>query len=263
MARVCSLLTRRQALMALAALPLAPAARASVADWLPYAADEVMVLQPFPAESVRIDPVLRDFDWPAPPGERVIEPRLTGRAPRTRGTRPLPRTYAGEPPSAYTRTAKAEGVAPWLLFGVALQESQLAFGKQLLPWPWTLCVQGQGERHADFAKTLAALNGYVRQGVTNVDCGAMQVNWYWHGDKLGDTRRALDPHANLAVGARILRGHFDARRSWRKAVALYHTGADDTPGKLARGSRYANQTLQRLARLGVHIPTLLQGRGDV
>ena len=54
-------------------------------------------------------------------------------------------------------------------------------------------------------ETLAALKGYVGRGVTNVDCGAMQVNWRWHADRLGSIERALDPYPNLSVGAQILR----------------------------------------------------------
>ncbi|MDQ0586634.1 hypothetical protein [Variovorax paradoxus] len=72
-------------------------------------------------------------------------------------------------------TAQRAGVPAWLLFGIALQESQLAFGKATVPFPWTLCVRGRGERHNSYQAVRDALQGYLRAGVTNVDCGAMQV----------------------------------------------------------------------------------------
>lgn len=235
--------SRRQLLLAGAAALIVPAlahARSEDASpWLPYASHEVM----------RINPVLRDFELPA----RRIEPRLTRRAARAGNP--------GQPPRAYVRMGRRHGVAPWLLFGVALQESMLKFGERALPYPWTLCVRGRGQRYGSYAQTLQALRSCVQGGVSNVDCGAMQVNWHWHGDKLGSFERALDPYPNLAVGARILRGHYEARGDWRQAVALYHTGSDASGSTRARGQRYAGQALARLARLGVDVPALLQGHG--
>ena len=153
------------------------------------------------------------------------------------------------PPAAYVRTAARHGIPAWVLYGVALQESQLKFGKRTLPYPWTLCVRGRGLRFGSYASTVAALKRLVAAGVTNIDCGAMQVNWRWHGDKLRTAENALEPYANLDIGARILRQCFEARRNWRKAVADYHTGGN--PSARARGERYMRQTFARLARMGV------------
>ncbi len=218
-------------------------AESGVMQWLPYDASQVM----------RINPIVRDFEMPA--AVRRIEPVLTAQ--------PTARYRQGaaglQPPRAYVRTGQRHGVAPWLLFGVALQESMLKFGERTLPYSWTLCVRGKGMRFADYAQTLAALQGFVQARVTNVDCGAMQVNWHWHSDKLVSVERALDPYPNLAVGARILRAHYEDRRDWRRAIALYHTGSDASAETRARGERYASQTLTRLARQGVDVAALLRG----
>lgn len=225
-------------------------ALASAAGWMPYPDEQVVLIQPQlsrtrtdtlqPVHTVRINPVITDFQ--------------TNPALRQAVTHPHPQSLPplrGQPPRAYVRVGQQIGVDPWLLFGVALQESRIAFGKRTLPYPWTLCVRGRGMRFGDYNKTLNALAGYVQRGVTNVDCGAMQVNWYWHRSRLVSFERALDPYPNLVVGARILRGHYDARRNWHRAVALYHTGAWDTAAKRSRGTRYADQTFARLARLGL------------
>lgn len=158
-------------------------------------------------------------------------------------------TAPPHPPAAYVRTAARHGIPAWVLYGVALQESQLKFGTRTLPYPWTLCVRGRGLRFGSYASTVAALKKLVAAGVTNIDCGAMQVNWRWHGDKLRTAEHALEPHANLDIGARILRACFDRRRNWVTAVADYHTGGN--PAARARGQRYARQTFARLARMGV------------
>ena len=257
-------LTQRRGLLVRAAALLAGAvawpAQARVSDWLPYRPYQVRRLEPrlsgemhhaaVSGRTLRIDPVITDFE-PAAPRHAVHRP---GKASAT--------TASGlQPPGAYVRIARQYGVDPWLLYGVALQESQLKFGARTLPYPWTLCVRGKGLRYAGYGETLAALKGYVGRGVTNVDCGAMQVNWRWHADRLGSFERALDPYPNLSVGAQILRGHYDARGDWRHAIALYHTGSDATVETRQRGERYAAQTLARLERLGVrHAATIAGGR---
>lgn len=244
-AAASSLPSRRAVIGCLAGLPVAAAAT----GWMPYPDSQVTVIQPRLSHAharpasvsrVRIEPVITDFRAPAPLREALARPR----------TQALP-PLGDAPPRAYVRVGRSASVDPWLLFGVALQESQLKFGARTLPYPWTLCVRGRGLRYADYEHTLRALKSYVERGVTNVDCGAMQVNWYWHSDRLGSFERALDPYPNLMTGAHILRGHYDRQGDWRQAVALYHTGAWDTAAKRARGNRYASQTLARLERLGI------------
>jgi|GEM_PF-588755 len=265
-----TLLTRRSCLAGAGLLLAAPLAwsrqgGAGAMDWMPYPADQVMRLEPTLARpavarvipprpatrtlpaSVRIEPVIADFEPVTAAGRRAI--RFSGHLP----------ALGSQPPRAYVRTAHAYDIDPWLLYGVALQESRIAFGRRALPYPWTLCVRGQGLRYASYDKTLAALKGYVQRGITNVDCGAMQVNWHWHSAKLGSFARALDPYPNLQVGARILRDTYERSGNWRQAVALYHTGSADTQAKRDRGARYASQTFSRLARMGVHVSGARRG----
>jgi hypothetical protein len=155
------------------------------------------------------------------------------------------------PPTAYVLTGQRLGVPAWVLFGVALQESQLLFGHEALPWPWTLDVDGRAERHGSCAAARAALAGYLRAGVTNVDCGAMQVNWRAHSALLESPARALDPYLNLAAGAAILRDGFAATGSWPRAVGLYHTGSFTGSGRRWRAVRYVAGVSRRLSRHGL------------
>lgn len=222
--------------------------------WLDvYAAGEIKTLmpaQPLRAGLRRIEPsAVRPVDIPS-----LRATQRAGATPRT-ATGTLPALK--QPPTAYVLTARQFGVPPWLMYGVALQESQLAFGRAVVPYPWTLCVRGRGERHASYREVRDALARYLQAGVTNVDCGAMQVNWHWHSDKLQNVDRALDPYPNLAAGAAILRGHFQATGQWRTAVGLYHTGSLDTLEKRERSIRYADGVQRRLASHGVSLDAVV------
>jgi hypothetical protein len=244
-------LQRRRLLGGPLAALLLGAGPARAIGWMPYPPDQVMRIDPVLTQgneasaTVRIDPVITGFELPQD-ARRALEHL------NQPGVRLPP--LAGEPPQAYVRTGQRHGVPPWLLYGVALQESRIKFGQRDLPYPWTLCVQGVGLRYASYGQSLAALKRYAGARITNVDCGAMQVNWHWHKDKLGSFEQALDPYFNLAVGAQILRRHFEVSGHWRQAIALYHAGSDQTDAAHARGARYAQAALSRLARLGVAMP---------
>jgi hypothetical protein len=147
-------------------------------------------------------------------------------------------------PPGYAAMGRRHGVPPLLLYGVALQESKVLFGEQALPHPWTLCVRGEPMRFETHAAAAQHLRSCVLRGVTNVDCGCMQVNWYYHQRRLQTFTRALDPYPNIAVGAQILREHFDATGDWFKAVGRYHHPTD-----AARAQAYASSVFARLPRI--------------
>ncbi len=232
-----------------------------LSTWVPYAPSPTKTLMPR-ITGTRASELSHFMATHEEVGYRRIEPRRQpARQPTLTQTVPLNNTISGKfmrtPPTAYVLTAQRSGVPAWLLFGVALQESQLAFGREMLPYPWTLCVAGRGERHATYEQTLAALSRYVRAGLTNVDCGAMQVNWYWHKDRLGSFALALDPYPNLAAGASILRDHYKATGHWATAIGLYHTGSFDSAGRRIRAQGYATSVIARLRRLGVDVKPFL------
>lgn len=221
-------------------------------EWWPYRADA----------AVRLDPTLTQRSADGVPSGYVkrMPQALHGKQDH------LPQASVMRsallPPKAYDLTGQRWNIDPWVLYGVALQESQMKFGETTLPYPWTLCVAGAARRYGSYAATLQALRRYVNErGIRNVDCGAMQVNWRWHSDKLQSFERALDPYPNLAVGAQILRAHFEREGSWMRAAALYHTGSDKDAATVARGQRYSSGVFRRLARMGLDTPSLLASTG--
>jgi hypothetical protein len=148
-------------------------------------------------------------------------------------------------PPAYRAAALAARVPPRLLYGIALQESAMGFGEHVLPWLWTLNIRGTPHRYATYADAVATLSQTVDiRRIRNVDCGPMQVNWGYHAATLGSFARALEPRANLAVGAALLAGHYRDTGDWYLATGRYHNPADG-----ARARAYANGVFARLDHL--------------
>ena len=148
-------------------------------------------------------------------------------------------------PPAYRDAAVAARIPPRLLYGIALQESAMAFGDHVLPWLWTLNIRGTPHRYATYKDAVLALTQTVTlKKIRNVDCGPMQVSWRYHADKLLTFERAMDAHINLAVGATILARHYRATRDWHQATGRYHNEVDTV-----RARRYADGVFARVAKL--------------
>ena len=153
-------------------------------------------------------------------------------------------------PPGYVAMGDKNGVPPWFLYGIALQESNMLFGHRALPFPWTLNVKGQGKRYKSYDEALFALKDFVSRGLTSVDIGCMQVNWRWNGHRLQTLERALDPYSNIDAGAQILRAEYAATGDWFKTAMRYHAGVI-TPANQQRATGYASDVFKRLERMGI------------
>ena len=147
-------------------------------------------------------------------------------------------------PPAYAAAARAMRVPARVHYAVALQESVMRYGRKHLPYPWTLNVETRPERFDTSGEAVARLDALLRRGVRNIDCGAMQVNWRWHEDKLVSPKLALHPFRNLDIGARILAERYAETPDWFTAVGRYHS-----PGDAARARRYARLVYARMAQI--------------
>jgi hypothetical protein len=148
------------------------------------------------------------------------------------------------PPEGYQLIGARTGVPALVLYGVALQESARVFGASVLPYPWTLCVQGKGLRYSDRDSAIDAMHRFIASGVTNIDTCLMQVNWGYHKHLLQTPELALDPYPNMAIGAHILKQRFKETPQWYTAVGRYHS-----PANADRAKRYADSVFARLAQI--------------
>jgi hypothetical protein len=137
--------------------------------------------------------------------------------------------------AALARAAEdALGIPADLLLAVGVVESgryDQSVGRAE-PWPWTINAEGKGARFDTKAAAIAAVEALQREGVSSIDVGCMQVNLAYHGAAFASLEEAFDPVINVAYGAHFLDSLHDARGSWSKAVAAYHSS---TP---ARGIPY-------------------------
>jgi hypothetical protein len=115
-------------------------------------------------------------------------------------------------------------------------------GGAVLPWPWTINVEGVGEVFDTKAQAIAAVQAHRARGARSIDVGCMQVNLMYHGDAFASLEEAFDPAANARYAARFLLRLLDQQGSWPRAVAGYHSLTPE------RGEDYARKVLTVWAR---------------
>ncbi|HEC26058.1 MAG TPA: lytic transglycosylase domain-containing protein [Gammaproteobacteria bacterium] len=149
-------------------------------------------------------------------------------------------------PEGYRIIATERGVPSTMLYAVAMTESATQINDSNLyrPWPWTLNVAGKGYFFDSRIEAWQALKSWIRQGRRSIDIGLMQVNWRYHGKKLGTPWQALDPYHNLRVGADILNNCYQTRKDWWASVGCYHS-----PANKQRAERYRQRVAKHWRRM--------------
>ena len=144
----------------------------------------------------------------------------------------------------WAETARTQKLSIESVYAVALQESGLRTpAGKFQPWPWTLncnapCPHG-ALRFADKHSASVALNKLLKAGWTNIDIGAMQVNYRAHGKRFAGLD-LLDARTNIIVGSVILKEALQqASGNLRTAYALYHVGSFN-PDNQERADKYAS-----------------------
>ena len=144
--------------------------------------------------------------------------------------------------SIWGKAASEAGINVSTFYGIAVQESGMNWADgSYRPWPWTLNVNEKkagvktgSRRYANRQSAENALQELIVNGIRNVDVGIMQINLYWHGDKVKNQLDLLDPAVNLAVAAKYLKQI--NQKDVAKLVASYHA-----PTNPVRGRAYVNR----------------------
>lgn len=140
--------------------------------------------------------------------------------------------------SVWGSAASYAGINVTTLYSIAVQESGMRWRDGTFrPWPWTLNInEGKNgikpgaRRYANKQAAEQALMHLIRLGIRNVDVGIMQVNLYWHGDKVANDTQLLDPKTNINVAAGYLKD-LNTKNNVSKTVADYHAPSNPTRGK--------------------------------
>lgn len=161
------------------------------------------------------------------------------------------------PPPAYQLAAQRAGIPSSVLYAVALQESGVRRGGRLIPWPWSLNVAGQSRRYGNRADACAGLHQALLQvPPTRIDAGLGQINLGYQQHRYTQPCDVLDPYANLAMAAEILREQHTPGEDWLLAIGRYHRPAGGEPA--ARYRRSVSQHLDRVRGTGRTTPHVLQ-----
>jgi hypothetical protein len=129
---------------------------------------------------------------------------------------------------------------PVLLYSVALAESASGRGDgNVAPWPWTLRTLTKPFYGLSKSDAITQLDGIIADRGPNVsvDIGFMQINWFWHGYRVGKASDLLDPKINLETGAQILSETIkSAPGDLELGIGRYHQWKDEEVSR-AYGAR--------------------------
>jgi hypothetical protein len=159
----------------------------------------------------------------------------------------------------FTRAETKYGIPKHLLLAVANTESgRYNHGlKRVLPWPWTLNIEGKGSYHSNMHDAVTAVNRAKQSGKRSIDVGCMQVNLKHHPNAFTSVQDALTPSRNIDYAAKFLRSNFDELGSWPKAIAAYHS-------RSSKGSSYFAMVQKRWRDIrGIAGGSLLEDSGYV
>jgi len=140
-------------------------------------------------------------------------------------------------PDAYRTVSTYHAVPARILYSIALTESQKRLSDgSIRPWPWTLNIAGSGRYFDSHDEMRQAALQAIRQGVTNIDIGLMQINMRYHLHRSFSLTDLMRPEDNLNIAAEILHDEFRrCQGDWWCAVGAYHS---PTP---ARARRYIDK----------------------
>jgi tetratricopeptide (TPR) repeat protein len=114
-----------------------------------------------------------------------------------------------------------------LLTAISLAEAgRPAPTGELMAWPWTINVNGDGQFFETKEEAVAATRKFLDEGQRSIDVGCMQVNLRYHPNAFKTIEEAFEPGTNIAYGAKFLSSLREMQGSWPKAVERYHSSDD-------------------------------------
>lgn len=152
--------------------------------------------------------------------------------------------------AAIAEADRATPVPPKLLGAIGLVESGRPdpLTGRVLPWPWTINVQGAGHFFDSKAAAVAATEALLAGGTRSIDVGCMQINLLHHPAAFASLDQAFDPGANVAYAVRFLGQLYRQVNDWPRAAAAYHSQTPELAADYERRVMAAWPLAPRFAR---------------
>jgi len=110
---------------------------------------------------------------------------------------------------------KEHNIPKGLLLAVAKTESNLE--------AYALNISGRPHFFKDKNIASQTIRRALDEGITNIDIGAAQINYKWHGDKFSSIEDMLLPEVNIHYAAKLLAKLKQQHGNWHKAIRIYHS----------------------------------------
>jgi len=110
---------------------------------------------------------------------------------------------------------KEHNIPKGLLLAVAKTESNLE--------EYALNISGRSRFFKDKDTALKTIRCALDEGITNIDIGAAQINYKWHGHKFSSIEDMLSPEINIKYAAKLLAKLKQQHGNWHKAIRIYHS----------------------------------------
>jgi hypothetical protein len=110
---------------------------------------------------------------------------------------------------------KEHNIPKGLLLAVAKTESNLE--------AYALNISGRSHFFKDKDTALKTIRCALDEGITNIDIGAAQINYKWHGHKFSSIEDMLSPEVNIKYAAKLLSTLRQEYGDWHRAIRLYHS----------------------------------------
>jgi hypothetical protein len=110
---------------------------------------------------------------------------------------------------------KEHNIPKGLLLAVAKTESNLE--------AYALNINGRPHFFKDKNIASQTIRRALDEGITNIDIGAAQINYKWHGHKFSSIEDMLSPEVNIKYAAKLLSTLKQEHGDWHRAIRLYHS----------------------------------------
>ncbi len=153
--------------------------------------------------------------------------------------------------SAALRASRESGVPLSVLRAISLNETGRKRNGAMVPWPWTVNMEGKGKWFDTQDQARAYVYKHYKTGARSFDVGCFQINFKWHGKAFNSIEEMFDPLANARYAAKFLQQLFDETGDWNDAAGAYHSRTKKYADKYKKRFRAHRATLEKLPPLEV------------